>query len=178
MAGRSSLPENVTRFKPCKCSRIRNDNGVYRVYKYSAVKLASGKWSSNYGYLIGKIIPGEGFFPNKRYQKELTEQELLSFPDGITDVCYGSYALLMHLSTDIFEKLKACFSLERAAQIYCYALIPCANGFLHIDQVDEFYQESFLSVLYRKYSFKMGYTALSNLLHDLGLRGNPVRQFE
>lgn len=24
----------------------------------------------------------------------------------------------------------------------------------------------------------MGYTALSNLLHDLGLRGNPVRQFE
>ena len=91
MAGRSSLPENVTRFKPCKCSRIRNDNGVYRVYKYSAVKLASGKWSSNYGYLIGKIIPGEGFFPNKRYQKELTEQELLSFPDGITDVCYGSY---------------------------------------------------------------------------------------
>lgn len=178
MAGRSSLPENVTRFKPCKCSRIRNDNGVYRVYKYSAVKLASGKWSSNYGYLIGKIIPGEGFFPNKRYQKELTEQELLSFPDGITDVCYGSYALLMHLSTDIFEKLKACFSLERAAQIYCYALILCANGFLHIDQVDEFYQESFLSVLYRKYSFKMGYTALSNLLHDLGLRGNPVRQFE
>ena len=178
MVGRSSLPENVTRFKPCKCSRIRNDNGVYRVYKYSAVKLASGKWSSNYGYLIGKIIPGEGFFPNKRYQKELTEQELLSFPDGITDVCYGSYALLMHLSTDIFEKLKACFSLERAAQIYCYALILCANGFLHIDQVDEFYQESFLSVLYRKYSFKMGYTALSNLLHDLGLRGNPVRQFE
>ena len=156
----------------------QNDNGVYRVYKYSAVKLASGKWSSNYGYLIGKIIPGEGFFPNKRYQKELTEQELLSFPDGITDVCYGSYALLMHLSTDIFEKLKACFSLERAAQIYCYALILCANGFLHIDQVDEFYQESFLSVLYRKYSFKMGYTALSNLLHDLGLRGNPVRQFE
>lgn len=62
----------------------------------------------------------------------------------------------MHLSTDIFEKLKTCFLLERAAQIYCYALILCANGFLHIDQVDDFYQESFLSVLYRRYSFKMG----------------------
>ena len=178
MARKSSLPENVTCFKPCNCSRIRNDNGVYRVYKYSAVKLASGKWSSDYGYLIGKIIPGEGFFPNKRYQKELAEQEPLSFPDGITDVCYGNYALLMHLSTDIFDKLKACFLPERAAQIYCYALILCANGFLHIDQVDDFYQESFLSVMYRKYSFKMGYTALSNLLHDLGFRGNPVRQFE
>ena len=57
-------------------------------------------------------------------------------------------------------------------------MILCANGFVHIDQIDDFYQESFLSVLYRKYSFKMGYVALSNLLHDLGLRGNPVRQFE
>ena len=70
MARKSSLPEEVTRYKPCKCARIRNDGGIYRVYKYSAVKLASGEWSSDYGYLIGKIIPGEGFFPNKGYQKE------------------------------------------------------------------------------------------------------------
>ncbi len=137
MDRKSSLPENVTCFKPCNCSRIRNDNGVYRVHKYRTVKLASGKWSSDHGYLIGKIIPGEGFFPNKRYQKELAGQEPLSFPDGITDVCYGNYALLMHLSTDVFEKLKACFLPERAAQIYCYALILCVNGFLHLDQVDD-----------------------------------------
>ena len=178
MARKSSLPEDVTRYKPCKCSRIRNDAGVYRVYKYSAVKLSNGQWSSDYGYLIGKIIPGEGFFPNKRYQKELVAQEELSFPDGITDVSYGAYALLLSLTEDIHEKLKECFLPERAAQIYCYALILCANGFVHIDQVDEFYQESFLSVQYRKYAFKMGYTALSNLLHDLGLRGNPVQKFE
>ena len=44
MARTSSLPEDVTRFKPCKCCRIRNDNGVYRVYKYSSVKLSSGQW--------------------------------------------------------------------------------------------------------------------------------------
>lgn len=178
MARKSALPENVTRFKPCSCSRIRNDNGTYRVYKYSAVKLASGKWSSDYGYLIGKIIPGEGFLPNKRYQKELAEKESPSFPDAITDVCYGSYALLMHLSADILDGLKTCFLPEKATQIYCYALILCANGFVHMDQVDDFYQESFLSVLFSQYSFKMGCTALSNLLHDLGLRGNPIRQFE
>ena len=178
MPRKSSLPEDVTRFKPCKCSRIRNDGGVYRVYKYSAVKLQSGQWSSDYGYLIGKIVPGEGFFPNKRYLKELAQQGQRSFPDKITDVSYGKYALLMFLTPDILEKLKACFLPERAAQIYCYALILCANGFLHIDQVDDFYQESFLSVKYRKYSFKMGYTALSNLLHDLGLRGDPVSRFE
>lgn len=178
MARTSSLPEDVIRFKPGKCCRIRNDNGVYRVYKYSSVKLSSGQWSNDYGYLIGKIIPGEGFFPNKRYQKELSEQYPDSFPDGITDVAYGQYALLLHLTKDILDKLKTCFLSERATQIYSYAMILCANGFVHIDQIDDFYQESFLSVLYRKYSFKMGYVALSNLLHDLGLRGNPVRQFE
>ena len=178
MTRKSSLPENVTCFKPCKCSRIRNDNGTYRVYKYRAVKLASGQWSSDYGYLIGKIVPEEGFFPNKRYQKELAESGKMSFPDGITDVSYGKYALLMFLSQDILEKLRNCFLPERATQIYCYALLLCANGFLHIDQVDDFYQESFLSVKYSKYSFKMGYSALSNLLHDIGLRGNPVFRFE
>lgn len=178
MARKSSLPENVVCFKPCKCARIRNDGGIYRVYKYSASKLASGKWSNNYGYLIGKIIPGEGFFPNKRYQQELAGETPLLLPDEITDVCYGTYALLIYLSTDIFDRLKVCFPEKRAEQIYCYALILCANGFIHIDQVDDFYQESFLSVIYGKHSFKMGYTALSNLLHDLGCKGNPVCQFE
>ena len=178
MARKSSLPEEVTRFKPCKCARIRNDGGIYRVYKYSAVKLASGEWSSDYGYLIGKIVPGEGFFPNKRYQKELAEQMKKAFPDGITDVAYGQYALLLKLTQDVLEQLKASFLPERAAQIYCYAMILCVNGFVHIDQVDDFYQESFLSLVYQKYSFKMGYTALSNLLHELGSKGEPVRMFE
>ena len=177
MGRTSSLPEDVTRFKPCKCCRIRNDKGVYRVYKYSSVKLSSGQWSSNYGYLIGKIIPGEGFLPNKRYQKELSRQHA-SLSEGITDVAYGQYALLLYLTRDILDKLKACFPLERAMQIYSYAMVLCANDFVHIDQIDDFYQESFLSVLYRNYSFKMGCTALSNLLHDLGLRGNSVRKFE
>ena len=139
MARKSSLPEEVTRFKPCKCARIRNDGGVYRVYKYSAIKLASGEWSNNYGYLIGKIVPGEGFFPNKRYQKELAEQNHKTFPDGITDVAYGQYALLLGITRDVLDKLKSCFLPERAAQIYCYALILCVNGFVHIDQVDDFY---------------------------------------
>ena len=110
--------------------------------------------------------------------KELAAQENVSFPDGITDVAYGQYALLMFLSQDILKKLEDCFPRERATQIYSYGIILCANGFLHMDQVDEFYQESFLSVLYKNYSFKMGYVALSNLLHDLGMKGGPVRAFE
>ena len=70
MGRKSSIPEDILQYKPCTCCRVRNDNGTYRVYKYNAVKLSNGSWSSDWGYLIGKIIPGKGFSPNKRYLKE------------------------------------------------------------------------------------------------------------
>lgn len=172
------IPDNVAKFKPCNSVRIRNDNGTYRVYKYKAIKLPNGKWSSNYGDLIGKIIPDEGFVPNKKYKEELRKQGKMSFSDSITDVGYGQYGLLMHLSEDIYKSLQECFPLDTAAQIYSYALILCANGFVHVDQVEEFYRESILSLLYANYGFKMGGDALSTLLHNLGSRTERVRAFE
>jgi len=178
MATISSIPQEILQYKPSTCCRIRKDGNTYRVYKYSAVKLPSGKWSSNYGNLIGKIIPGKGFSPNKRYLKELEETNGSVFTDGITDVAYGQYALLCSLSEDVLEKLEKCFPVERATQIYAYAVILCANGFLHIDQIDDFYQESVLSIFYKDYSFRMGYTALSSLLRDLGMKTNPIKEFE
>ena len=69
--------------------------------------------------------------------KELEGQGKISFPDGITDVAYGQYALLMFLSADVLERLEKCFPLERAAQIYSYSIIMCANGFLYMDQIDD-----------------------------------------
>lgn len=179
MPRQSSIPEEIQQHKPCKCVRLRDEgNGIYRVYKYRSIKLDSGKWSNDYGYLIGKIIAGEGFIPNKRYLKELEEERQERFSDETTDLAYGQYALLQFLSKDILEKLNECFPGERAAQIYSYGLILCANGFVHLDQVDEYYQESILSLRYGSYSFKMGYSALGTLLHDLGMKGNPVRKFE
>ena len=178
MARKSSIPDDILQYKPCKCTKVRDDNGTYRVYKYSAVKLPSGKWGTDSGYLIGKIIPGKGFVANKRYKKELESDARLPFVDEITDVAYGQYALLLHLSSDILEMLEDCFPGERAAQIYSYAVIMCAFGFTHIDQIDEYYRESILSIKYKDYSFKMGYKALSSLLHDLGMMTNPVRSFE
>lgn len=176
---KSKIPEEIQQYRPCKCTRIRDDgNGVYRVYKYQAIQLSSGEWSNNWGYLIGKIIANKGFFPNKRYQKEIEEQRKELFSDSVTDLAYGSYALLQFLSKDVLEKLQDCFLPERAAQIYTYGLILCANGFVHLDQVDEYFQESIMSLQYSKYAFKMKYNALFNLLHDLGMKGNPVRKFE
>ena len=178
MARKSSLPEEVTQHIPCKCCRIQENNGTYYVYKYRSVKLPSGKWSSDYGYCIGKIVPGTGFCPNKRYIKELEEQSGSVFSDSMTDAAYGQYALLRVLTTDILEKLQQYFPVKKAVQIYCYAMIMCANGFLYVDQIDEFYHESVMSLWYDRLSFKMGYTALSALLKDLGMKGNPVKAFE
>lgn len=178
MARKSSIPEEILRHIPCKCCRIQKNNGTYYVYKYSAVKLSDGTWSSDWGYCIGKIIPEIGFIPNRRYQKELEEQRQISFSDSTTDVAYGQYALLQEISRDVLAKLMKCFPAKRAVQIYSYAMIMCANGFLHVDQIDEFYRESVLSLQYDDLSFKMGYTALSNLLKELGMKGNPVRGFE
>ena len=97
MTSKYPVPDEIKQYRPAKCTKIRNDNGVFRVYKYKAVKLASGRWGTDQGYLIGKIVPGTGFVPNKRYraelalqQKELHEVQIqASFPDIITDVAYG-----------------------------------------------------------------------------------------
>ena len=179
MARKSTVPDEIRQHVPGKCCHIQKTNGTYYVYKYSSMKLPSGKWSRNAGYCIGKIVAGTGFCPNKRYLKELEEQQIETvFSDSITDVAYGQYALLRKLTADVSDKLHLCFPAKRAMQIYTYALILCANGFLHVDQIDEFYRESVLSLLYADLSFKMGYTALSNLLKDLGMKGHPVRAFE
>ena len=179
MSRTSNIPAEISKYRPCKSSRIRYDSdGTYRVYKYKAKKLASGRWASDSGYLIGKIIPEEGFIPNKRYMKELEEQGIITYSDGITDVAYGQYALLMQIASDVYIRLKRFFPLEMATQIWSYGLILCANKFVYRDQVDEYYQESYMALVFRDFSFKMGYKALNSLLHHLGSRGNPVREFE
>ena len=142
----------------------------------------TGKWTSDGGILIGKIIEDKGFIPNKRYLKEFaqvnTSEATNFFDDSITDVSYGSYALIKFLSEDILERLEKYFGQEQGTQIYCYGLIMCVNGFTYIDQIDDYYQESFMSVIFKNFSFKMGYTALSTLLRELGKKGNRVKAFE
>ncbi len=178
MARKASIPDEIMRHKPCNCCRIRDDGGVYRVYKYGALKLRNGSWSSDWGYLIGKIIPGEGFMPNKRYLRELEERHQFDFSDGITDVAYGQYALLMFLSGDVIEKLGVCFPAKKAKQIYSYALILCANGFICVDLIDDFYQESVLALKFADYSIEMDHNALLSLLYDLGNNTDATKMFE
>ena len=59
-------PDNVKEYLPCKSTSARLIKGTYYVYKYTAVKLPSGKWGTDSGYVIGKIIPGTSSGSSKR----------------------------------------------------------------------------------------------------------------
>lgn len=184
---KSKIPEDILNLRPEKCCRLRKDGDIYRVYKYHSVKLPSGKWGANGGIYIGKIVPGIGFIANKRYLTELeirkcTDQsqinDIVLESEKLTDLSYGIYSFLENTSNDVYTNLCKCFQVDVATQIYVYSLILCANGFMHIDQINEEFQESYLSVKHKKLGLKMGYAALSKLLHDLGAKGNPVTRFQ
>ena len=54
-AKRNKTPDNIKQYLPCKSTSARLIKGTYYVYKYSAVKLPSGKWGTDSGKAIGKI---------------------------------------------------------------------------------------------------------------------------
>lgn len=60
------------------------------------------------------------------------------------------------------------FPADYASQIFAYASILYANGFVHLDQVQGYYEQNWLSQEYKRLPFKMGKTAPGTLLDSLG----------
>ena len=182
MARQSSIPPEVLAYVPGKCCRIKNDRDIYRVYRYHAIKLPSGKWSSTYGDLIGKIIPGEGFIPNKRYEQELEKNkqgqetaqqgnaEEAGVPEGITDLEYGQYALLIGVSKNVYRRLQCQFDPETAAQVYCCGLICCVTQDTRPSWVGRHFNFSILTLLFPGVRSRMEEAPLRELLQRLGTR--------
>lgn len=170
----SKIPENVSKFRPGPCTEIKLISGHYYVYTYSSVKLPSGNWGKRSGSCIGSIIPEKGFVPNKNYAKETGIEDL----DEISVLEYGQYALISKVVYYIKRDLEGCFTFEQAAQIMTFAIILYGNGFAHLDQIQEYYDQSWLSLEYKPYSFKMGKDALGTLLDNLGRRTKRVRNYE
>ncbi len=170
----SSIPENVRKYRPDNCTEIKEISGHYYVYTYHSIKLPSGRWGKKTDKCIGKIIPDRGFIPNKNYvSEEYPESE-----DENTVLEYGQYALIEQVAQGVKRDLEGCFPLDRAGQIFTWASILYANTFVHTDQVQDFYEQSWLSLRYQNYPFKMGSMALSSLLDDLGRRTNRVINYE
>lgn len=168
------IPEEISRFRPGACTEIKLINGHYYVYMYQSIKLASGKWGKKTGKSIGTIIPVKGFVPNRNYSLYTGEES----PDDITVLEYGQYALTYEVASDILCSLEKYFPADRAAQIFSYACLLFANGFIHTDQVQHYYEQSWLSKENSMFSFGMGSTALGTLLDDLGRRTKRVTNYE
>ena len=172
----STIPENVRKFRPGPCTEIKMISGHYYVYSYHSIKLPSGSWGKKTDKCIGSIIPDKGFVPNKNYAAE--DDASAASADEITVLEYGQYALIESIAWNVKRDLEGCFTTVRAGQIFALATILYVNTFVHVDQVQDFYEQSWLSLRYKNYSFKMGRTALSSLLDDLGRRTNRVVNYE
>ena len=165
MAG-NSIPEEIKQHRPGPCTEIKLINGHYYVYMYQSVKLPSGRWGKKTGRNIGTIVPNTGFIPNRNYHLYKDEES----QDEITVLEYGQYALIETVAEDILSSLRKYFPENRAFQIFAYAGILYANGFVHLDQIQSYYEQSWLAQDYKKLPLKMGKTVLGNLLDDLGRR--------
>ena len=59
----------LRQYLPEKCTEIKTINGNHYVYRYTAKKLANGRWGKSSGRCIGKIVVGKGFIPNRYYRE-------------------------------------------------------------------------------------------------------------
>ena len=170
----SRIPEEVKQYRPGPCTEIKLINGHYYVYMYQSLRLPSGKWGKKTGKSIGTIIPGIGFIPNRNYHLFTGVESC----DEITVLEYGQYALIETIAGSILSFLRKYFPDDRAFQIFTCACIFYANGFVHIDQIQCYFEQSWISQEYKNIPFKMGKTALGNLLDDLGRRTARVVEYE
>ena len=107
------------------------------------------------------------------YQKDYGLQE-----EELTVLEYGQYALVYEIAKNVRESLEKFFPLDRASQIFSYASILFVNGFTHVDQIRNYYEQGWLSWENRNFTFRMGRTAIVNLLDDLGRRTSRITNFE
>ena len=170
----SRIPEDIKQYRPGPCTEIKLIGGHYYVYMYQSLQLPSGRWGKKTGKCIGSIISGTGFVPNKNYHLYPGEES----QDEITVLEYGQYALIDEIASDVRKDLMNCFPADRASQIFAYASLLYANGFVHLDQVQGYYEQSWMSQEYKPFLFKMGKTALGTLLDDLGRRTTRVVKYE
>lgn len=172
------IPEGIRKHRPGPCTEIKPISGHYYVYMYSACRLSNGSWGRKIGKSIGKIISGEGFIPNKNYHLYKNGGVDNLNEDEITVLEYGQYALVKTLAQDILLFLQKHFTADRAVQIFSYATILYVNDFVHLDQIQAYYEQSWLSIEFSNFPLRMGKTALGGLLDELGRRTTRVVNYQ
>lgn len=161
--GKYSVPAEILKFKP-RGTMVKNIHGKYYVYAMENVKNpTTGKWQTKSKGILGKITIEDGYVSNEN--------------TGYTVLEYGAY----HMAEECADEIKAQFQQafgkgEDARRIWVLALIYSVNGFRPISAISLLYRKSSLAISYP--ALKMGETAVSNILENLGRRDAESKKFQ
>lgn len=158
-----SVPEKIRKMKP-KGTMVKSLNGKYYVYNYKNIKdPETGKWKIKMGDCIGKISEELGYVPNN-VMNELTTKE------------FGQYRLFECLSNDVYTELVETFGNEIGTEIYLVSLILLVNNFCAISNIQEYFEQSYLSSYFS--SISLSTHKVRNLLKNLGQKQVEVTKFQ
>jgi len=163
--GNYSVPQEIRAMKP-KGTMVKRIHNKFYVYEYFNRKDENGKWKTVMGKNIGYIHPEDGFIPNDTF----------IFNEESTTLEYGQYALAVNASKDTLNKLLTIFNKRDAYTIYILCIIHFVNGFTYLKDVHHYYEQSYLSLLFKDYS--LSYHTLSKLLDSLGRKQTKVFEFQ
>lgn len=162
-SGKYAVPAEILKAKP-RGTMVKNIHGRFYVYAMENVKNpTTGKWQTKSKEILGKITFEDGFIPNENA--------------GYTVLEYGAY----HLAEECADEIKAQFQQafgkgEDAKRVWVLAMIYSVNGFRPISAISLLYRRSSLAVSYP--ALKMGETAVSNILENLGRRDTESKKFQ
>lgn len=154
-----SVPEEIRAFKP-KGTMVKNIRGRFYVYEMKNIN-SNGSWKIKCGKMIGKITFENGFIPNDNFSQN----------GEMTVLDYGAYAIALKASQNVFVRLNKIFG-ENASSIYSTAIIFAVNNYVPINQINEFYKQSVLSIALP--NAKSSENTISNLYAYIGRHESKV----
>ncbi len=162
-SGKYSVPAEILKFKP-RGTMVKNIHGRYYVYAMENVKNpTTGKWQTKTKEILGKITIEDGYVSNE--------------DAGYTVLEYGAYHMAEECADEIKVQFQQAFGKgEDARRIWVLALIYSVNGFRPISAISLLYRKSSLAISYP--ALKMGETAVSNILENLGRRDTESKKFQ
>ena len=162
-SGKYAVPEEILKFKP-RGTMVKKIHGGYYVYAMENVKNPeTGRWQTKTRGILGKITVENGYVPNEDV--------------GYTVLEYGAYHLAEECAAEVRTQFQQAFGKDdNVKRIWVLALIYSVNGFRPISAISLLYRKSSLAIAYP--NLKMGETAVSNILENLGRRDTESKKFQ
>lgn len=155
--GDYSVPESIRAFKP-KGSIVKKIKNNYYVYSHSQKKdPKTGKWKTEPGKLLGKIVPGIGFCP---------KENRLAAEGHITCFDFGEYFLACSLAGSEYTLLKEAFNADEAMRLFFMASYYALNGFTGIKSLAFSFERSLFAKDYPELGFS--YHLVASMLESIG----------